>query len=245
MAIQYKNQYIPDGARDLAKRILSYLDEGKRVLWLICGGSNIPISVEVLNIIKKAAQSPTDSHDEEIVRQNLDVNGEYVKPINLKDLTVMLTDERYSSINHPESNWRHLKEGGFDFDVVTAIPVLIGKSFEETTKMYGVNLRDAWSEADIVIGQFGIGVDGHIAGVLPRTMGVASPGTVVSYEAGKFRRMTMTLATIAKLDCAYVFAYGESKKEAMNNLKEDLTEEAQPAQVLKRVKDVTIFTDTI
>jgi 6-phosphogluconolactonase/glucosamine-6-phosphate isomerase/deaminase len=275
MTIQFKNEYIPEGAQELAERILSYLNEGKRVLWLVCGGSNIPVSVEVLNIIKtaagrvrggmpqlttyvKASRKLTNFHGEDNtpnervdvgvstgVEENLDVNGEYLTPINLKDLTVTLTDERYSSINHPDSNWRHLKEGGFDFDAVTAIPVLIGKSFEETTKMYGVNLRDAWSNNDVVIGQFGIGEDGHIAGVLPRTVGVRSPGTVVSYEAGKFRRLTMTLATIAKLDYAYVFAYGESKKEAVNNLKEELTLEAQPAQILKKVKKVVVYSDQV
>jgi 6-phosphogluconolactonase/glucosamine-6-phosphate isomerase/deaminase len=212
------------GAQELSERILSYLDQDKKVLWLVCGGSNVPISVEVLNILKS----------------ELDKDG---KRHILKQLTVTLTDERYGSINHPDSNWRQLKEKGFDFDAVTVVPVLFGKSLDETTKLFGVNLRDAWNNNDVRVGQFGIGEDGHIAGVLPRTIGVSSPGTVVSYDAGKYKRMTITLKTIAKLDCVYVFAYGESKKKALKSLHEDITEEAQPAQVLKKVKEVVVYSD--
>ncbi len=222
MAIKYINESAVDGAKQLAERILSYLNEGKRVLWLVCGGSNIPISVQTLNMMK------------ELLDGDLSL---------LKNLTVTLTDERYGSINHPDANWRHLRDQGFDFEAVTAVPVLVGVSLDETTKSYGVNLRDVWNNNDVVIGQFGIGADGHIAGVLPRTIGVGSPGTVVTYEAGKFKRLTMTLKTITNLDAAYVFAFGESKREAVANLKEDLTTEAQPAQVLKGVKEVVVFTD--
>ena len=186
----------------------------------------MPISVDVLNIMKA----------------ELDKEG---KRHILKNVTVTLTDERYSSINHPDSNWRQLKEKGFDFEAVTAVPVLVGKSLDETTKLFGVNLRDVWNNNEVKIGQFGIGEDGHIAGVLPRSVGVSNPGTVVSYEAGKFRRITITLETIAKLDSVYVFAYGESKKEALNNLKEELTLDAQPAQILKSVKEVFVYSDQI
>jgi len=226
MSLQYKNTFIPEGAQDLATLILQCLNKEKKVLWLVCGGSNIPISAEVLNLMKA----------------ELDKEG---KRHMLKGVTVMLTDERYSSINHPDSNWRQLRDAGFDFEAVTTIPVLVGVSFDETTKLFGINLRDAWGNNDVVIGQFGIGPDGHIAGVLPRTIGVASPGTVVSYEAGKFRRITITLATIEKLDYAYVFVYGESKKDAMNGLHEELTMEAQPAQVLKKVKEVVVYSDQV
>ncbi len=248
MAIQYINKFIPEGAQQLAALILKYLNEDKKVLWLVCGGSNMPISVEVLNLMKA----------------ELDKEG---KRYILKNVTVTLTDERYSSINHPDSNWRQLREAGFDFDAVTSMPVLIGKSLVETTKMFGVNLRDAWSNNDVVIGQFGIGPDSHIAGVLPRTIGVSNPGTVVSYDAGKFKRVTITLATIAKLDHAYAFVYGESKREAINGLvgnlngatiaedgdKQNLhdsesseaTFEAQPAQILKKVKDAVVYSDLV
>lgn len=215
-----------EGAKRLADKILSYINDGKKVLWLVCGGSNISISVEVLNIMKSEL-------DKEMKRYTL------------RNLTVSLTDERYGSINHPEANWRGLKDKGFDFEAVSTVPVLVGKSFDETTKLYGMSMRDAWSANDVHIGQFGVGTDGHIAGVLPRTVGVRSPGTVVSYDAGNFKRLTVTLATIEKLDVAYAFVYGESKRAALDNLKTDLTDEIQPAQVLKRVKDAEVFTDLV
>ncbi len=251
MSIQYINKFIPEGVGQLATLILKYLNDEKKVLWLVCGGSNMPISVQILNTMKL----------------ELDKEG---KRYILKNATVILTDERYSSINHPDSNWRQLREAGFDFEAVNTIPVLIGASLEETTKMFGVNLRDAWSNNDIIIGQFGIGTDSHIAGVLPRTIGVSNPGTVVSYDAGKWKRVTITLATIAKLDHAYAFVYGESKRDAMNSLVGNLSGnsngsnvgesstqnvddvepgeailEAQPAQILKKVKDAVVYSDLV
>ena len=220
--IQFKQSSIPQGAHEMAKKILSYLNDGKKVLWLVCGGSNIPISAEILNILKTELDKKGWRHI-------------------LKHLTVTLTDERYGSINHPDSNWRQLQEKGFDFEAVNAVPVLVGKSLDETTKLFGMHMRDAWNDNDVAIGQFGIGQDGHIAGVLPRSKAVKNVGTVFAYEASPFKRITITLATIEKLDFAYAFVYGESKREAMANLKLDLTFNDEPAQVLKKVKEAVIF----
>lgn len=242
--IEFRNKEAIEGAKDLADRILSYLNEGKKVLWLVCGGSNIPISVKVLKFLKDSTIKQLNKGTIQTSAKSIENSGNDENSI-LKNLTVTLTDERYGSINHPDSNWRQLREKGFDFEAVTAIPVLVGKSFDETTKLFGVNLRDAWSDNDIKIGQFGVGADGHIAGVLPKSKAAKNVGTVFGYEAAPFRRVTITLATIEKLDCAYAFVYGESKREAMSRLHEDLTAEVEPAQVLKKVKEVVVYSDFV
>jgi len=239
--IKYSNTTTLDASLELATKISTYLNDSKKVLWLICGGSNIPIAIQALNELKRRMNDNTTMENVSVRPTNSGAN-DTVNPL-LHNLTVTLTDERYGSINHPDSNWRQLREQGFDFALVNAIPVLVGKSLDETTKLFGINLRDALNQNDVIVGQFGIGTDGHIAGVLPNSIGVKSPGTVVSYDAGKFKRITITLKTISSMNIAYSFVYGESKREAISNLRMNLTVDEQPAQILKEVGEAVIFTD--
>jgi len=53
------------------------------VLWLVPGGSNIPIAVEAMDMIRK------------------EMSG-----LSLKYLTITLSDERYGSVGHKDSNWK-------------------------------------------------------------------------------------------------------------------------------------------
>ena len=72
----------------VAGSINRQLEKGKKVLWFVSGGSFIP--VEVL-IAKK-------------------INEKYSS-----NLIVTLTDERYGSLNHPDSNWQRLKTSGLKY----------------------------------------------------------------------------------------------------------------------------------
>ena len=45
------------GARDLAQRIAGLLNDDYRVLWLIAGGSNIPIAVKVMSVIRESVRT--------------------------------------------------------------------------------------------------------------------------------------------------------------------------------------------
>src|SRR5688572_20869077 len=79
----------PDAAKaagQLAERLTAELQAGKSVLWLLCGGSNIPLSVAVMR------QLPADK---------------------LADLRCLLADERYGVPGHADSNWQQLAEAGF------------------------------------------------------------------------------------------------------------------------------------
>src|ERR1035438_6742188 len=138
-----------EGGQYLTRGLLGALDEDLRVLWLVSGGSNATVARQVRRVL----------------------------PANrLKNLKVALVDERYGKPGHGDSNFTKLRRVGFDFTNVNFKPVLTREnlSFELTVKNYEKHVRQLFEASDIIIGQFGIGADGHTAGILPH-----SPATVV------------------------------------------------------------------
>jgi 6-phosphogluconolactonase/glucosamine-6-phosphate isomerase/deaminase len=207
----------------LAQKIGEYLKQDKKVLWLLSGGSNILVEVDILNILEKEF-------------------GESLK----ENLAVTLTDERYGNIGHADSNWIQLLQNGFNISAVRALPVLCGLEPNETVIKFGKNYRDLEAWADVIIGQFGIGSDGHTAGVLPNTVGVTAPGTACFYDGGQYQRITLTLKTIRNIDTAFTFAFGDSKKDVVEKLKnQDLSLEEMPAQILKEIKESYLYGDIL
>lgn len=211
------------GGRILADKIGGYLAQDKKVLWLLSGGSNIPISAEAFKIIKKKFPSKLASN-----------------------LAVTLTDERYGPVGHQNSNWQQLIDGGFSMNEVRTIPVLYDLPLQETLKKFKQNYRGFSDWADVIVGQFGIGDDGHIAGVLPETVGVTDTEIACAYDGGKFTRISLTLPTLKKITVAYAFVFGDSKKATITALKEsDLPLGEMPAQILKQIQEAYLYTDQI
>lgn len=212
-----------EGAKLLAERISADLKADKRVLWLIPGGSNIPISVKVMDMVRKD-----------------------VAPDLLNNLTLTLTDERYGPVGHPDSNWQQLKLSGLDLGGVNSIPVLTGLSLEDTVGRFSKDIESAFVTAHVIIGQFGIGPDGHIAGILPRSKAVTSEASVFSYDAPNFMRITMTPKILTQISCAFAFAFGETKIEPIFSLRfGDLSVSDEPAVILKHIKEAYLFSDQI
>jgi 6-phosphogluconolactonase/glucosamine-6-phosphate isomerase/deaminase len=210
-------------AKILALKIEDYLKQDKKVLWLLSGGSNITISVEAFNILKAALPDK--------IKENL---------------AVTLTDERYGPVGHKDSNWQGLLNMGFKMDDIKSVPILCGLPEEETTKNFEDNYNKLTAWADIVIGQFGIGTDGHIAGILPGTYGVSDPETAYYYVTPQFTRISLTLATIEKIKVAFTFVLGESKKEVLRLLQtENIPLAKMPAQILKSIMDSYLYSDQI
>ena len=220
------------GIQMLVDRICAALKDGKKVLWLVSGGSNIPIAVEAMNMIRKE-----------------------IGDLSLKYLTVTLSDERYGHVGHKDSNWKQLEDAGFNFDGINKIPVLIGKSLEGTVSAYKKGIIKAMNEVatseGLIIGQFGIGADGHIAGILPHSRAAAyleadhtgkdSP-LVCAYRSEPFIRITLTPVALNKVSAAYVFAFGSSKREAVERLRgQDLSIDEQPAQILKHLPEAHLY----
>jgi 6-phosphogluconolactonase/glucosamine-6-phosphate isomerase/deaminase len=203
-------------ATHLAGTIREKLRAGQHVLWLVPGGSAIAVAVAAS---KQLAAVP------------------------LENLTVTLTDERYGDVGHPDSNWPQLQAAGFALPGATLLPVLHGESMEATVDTFTATLAQAFQQADFSIGLFGIGADGHTAGMLPHSGAVAATQFAFGYDAGNFVRITMTPPAIAQLNEAVVYAIGEEKWPVLDQLEGEVPPIDQPAQFLKQVPNVIIYND--
>lgn len=197
-------------------KINDNLAQGKKVLWFVSGGSAIIPEVEIAKRIKE----------------------EYSDK-----LVVILGDERYGEVDYPESNWFKLNNSRFKIKGAKMVPIIIGKGMRETTENIRDILQDEFASSQYKIGFFGIGVDGHTAGILPHTEAVNSKELICTYETDLHTRITITPKTIMMLDEAVLFSLGEMKWGALNKLKEEVPIDEEPAQVLKNVPLLTIFTD--
>lgn len=231
----------------LTNTLTSHLSAGQRVLWLVPGGSSIAVAAAV---------------------------SRQLSPELLGNLTVTLTDERYGAVGHPDSNWRQLDEAGFALPGATLLPVLTGirntlstpeltrpstipdsgdaattaptdpATLQDVAARWGIQLKEALAAADFRLGFFGIGADGHTAGMLPGSPAITTTEYAAGYDAGKFQRLTMTIPAIAHLDEAVAYAVGDSKWPVIDELATQSIEPAkQPAQALKLVHTLTIFND--
>lgn len=163
------------------------------------------------------------------------------------NLIVTLMDERYGPLGHADSNWQQLIGAGIDFGRAQAYPVLQeALDIEATTRMFELTLEDALQKADVVIGQFGMGNDGHTAGILPASAAVSAEGLAVHYHTETFDRITMTFEALKRVDLAYCFAYGKDKAAALKQLHtKKLSLTKQPAQVFKQLPQVYLYNDQI
>ncbi|HXE10393.1 MAG TPA: 6-phosphogluconolactonase [Verrucomicrobiae bacterium] len=210
-----------DGVADLTERLVRELADGKQVLWLVSGGSNIPASVQVMDNISDKLS---------------------------KRLTVALADERYGEPGHSESNWQQLTEAGFDGKQTKLLKTLqAGADLEETVKRYGETIQDAFEANELIIAQLGIGPDGHLAGILPGSPAATEQiALVAGYEAPPLKRITLTFPAFRHVDAAYAFAFGKPKKQALEALQSgDLPFAEQPAQILKQMPEAYLYSDQV
>lgn len=215
----YKHTSQKQAEDDLHKRIEDELKVGQKVLWLVSGGSNIGSTVSILNRI----------------------DGDLTA-----NLSIMLMDERYGKPGHSDSNWQQLMQAGFSPKKAHLMPVLLSNSgLEQTAMHYNNTAAQAFAENDVSIAQLGMGPDGHIAGILPHTV-ASKPNQqlVIGYEHKPFHRLTLSFSALEMMDAIYLFAFGQSKKEAILKLQnEGLSPDDQPAQFLKQLPEVYLYSD--
>lgn len=210
-----------EAAAAVAKRLNSELAAGRKVLWLVSGGSQTPYNVKIMNQITDEL-----SHN----------------------LIVMLADERYGPPGHKDSNWAKLMAAGFPTKEAQLIPVLKeGLGFEENTAHYNQLAKQAFEESNAIIGQLGMGEDGHTAGILPNSPATnESEALVVGYEAPPLKRMSLTFSALRQIKAAYVLAFGEPKKPALSQLKADkLNLKKQPARIFTQIPEAYIYNDQL
>ncbi|MEI6280976.1 MAG: 6-phosphogluconolactonase [bacterium] len=206
-----------DAANFLFSSISNQLNQGKKVLFFVTGGSSISVVIKISELL-------------------------HMKPH--QNLTIMLTDERYGELNHVDSNWYQLIQKGFHLPQATLVPILIGDDRDTTTEKFIAVLAHELSKAEYTIGLFGVGEDGHTCGILPESKAAYSEKLAFAYDAAKFSRITITQKAIEKFDEAVAWIQGKNKWGIVKDLLEKNIEIAkQPAQILKKVPLLTIFTD--
>lgn len=205
----------------VAHRLNKLLEQNARVIWLVSGGSNIPISVDASRLINKVLASK---------------------------LVIMQTDERFVPINSPNCNWKQLIDAGFIVGDAEVLPIIIDESstLEQTAERYNSIVINEFAKSDCIYGQFGIGGDGHIAGVKPETVATTAVDMVTGYRADDFARITLTFDALLKVNYADVFAYGDSKKSALEKLKSNNTSlDILPSGILWKIEKSTVYNDQI
>jgi 6-phosphogluconolactonase/glucosamine-6-phosphate isomerase/deaminase len=214
----YTEQPIEQAAAVVSAALQRHLSDGHRILWLLSGGSSINVAV-------MAAQRLLNNH-------------------YLANLAVSLTDERYGQVGHINENWQQLMTAGFKLPGANLYRPLIGQSLSKTTTAFSSWLRQQLKAADYKIGIFGIGDDGHTAGIKPNSSAAKSTACAVSFKGDDFLRMTISFATIRQFDEAVIQVSGDSKEPIIHDLfntKKSLI--SQPAQILKTIPKSTLFTN--
>jgi len=205
----------------IASRLKSLINEGSTA-WFLSGGSNIELEVAIMNHID--AQSSNN-------------------------LTLTLADERFGAYDHPESNWHKLRQAGFDPKNARIIEIIQPNitDIESTTSAFESNLTEILEMNSYLVGQFGMGDDGHIAGILPNSLATQESDFLAThYTSSPYNRITLTFNAIRKLDVAFLIANGENKKPQLENLiNYQLPLSEQPAQIIKQVAEAYLYNDQI
>lgn len=143
------------------------------------------------------------------------------------------TDERYVPSDHPESNYRFLKESLGDkanlYRVKTELPL------EEACRDYDRVLGEI-GRLDFIL--LGLGADGHTASLFPeRTCNPCGDWACTSLSPDGLYRISMRIRFINLSETIAFFVVGERKRRALQQL---LRGENIPAS---KVKGGKIFTD--
>jgi len=210
-----------DGIANLTDRLVRELATGKPVLWLVCGGSNVPACVHVMdNISAELSQN----------------------------LSLLLSDERYGPVGHKDSNWQQLLQAGFKPKQAKVFTILEESAgLAQTIDHYGQITAEAFAANNVVIAQLGIGGDGHIAGILPNSASANETVSLISsLEDPPLTRLTMTFPALRKITIAYAFAFGQPKQQALKDLQtKSLPLNQQPSQILKELPEAYVYNDQV
>lgn len=226
-----------DAVRDaFIERISPRIESGLPVLFLASGGSTSPIAASI------CARLGESFRDRRKTLKRL--------------LAVTLTDERFGPAGHTDSNWRLLQENGFDPAAFASFPVLADEDHEpvgpeDTARRFGSYLSEAVTQRKagklFIAGLFGIGTDGHTAGILPESPASRIPPDseimAAEYRSPLYHRITLTPAFLAHMDFAAACALDQSKRKAV----EELTAERssivdQPVRALDLARESVIYT---
>jgi len=213
----YTDKPIELAADHVADVLKEHLSNGERVLWLMTGGSGIAISV---------------------------LASKKLEDTDLSNLFVTLTDERFGLLGHKDENWQQLLDMGFDLPSANLYRPLIGENTVSTATKFADWLDEKLEIADYSIGLFGLGTDGHTAGIKPHSPAVTASGLAVSYKGDDFERVTIGFSVIRQINEAILQVSGDDKRKVLHELIFDtLALDTQPAQILKEIPNLTIYSN--
>lgn len=201
----------------IMKTISEHLDAGQKVTWIISGGSGMKVVLKVAQLLA-----------------NTDTSNLYVT----------LSDERFGPVGHHDENWQQLLDAGFAISEATLYRPLSGLDKKTTTDLFNNWLIEHITTADFSIGLFGIGSDGHTAGIKPHSSATRAITWADSFIGNDFDRITMTPLAIRQLNEAVIQASGPDKIPTLHQLlHEEHSVADQPAQILKAVPVSTLYSD--
>lgn len=213
----YSEDPIQAAAEHLALAIKDHLASGQRVLWLLSGGSGIRA------VLATSLQ---------------------LQDVDLSNLYVTLTDERFGVIGHPDENWQQLLDGGMQLTGANLYRPLTGDDIIMTSDKFGAWLMQQMTTVDYVVGLFGIGGDGHTAGIKPHSPAVDTTAWAENFTGEDFERITMTPFAISQVHEIVVQVSGSDKLDTIRTLLHETVDTAeQPAQILKSVSKCTLYTN--
>ncbi len=213
----YTDTPIEKAAQFTADKLIEHLTNGEHVLLLLSGGSGSAIAIAVNKLL-----ADTD----------------------LSKLVVSMTDERYGDIGHPDENWQQLLDAGLNLPGATLYRPLIGTDIESTTDAFNNWLFDQFQSVDYSFGIFGMGPDGHTAGIKPASAAVVSAQLASHFKGSDFDRITITFPAIQKISEAVIQASGVDKRQAISDLiNKDIPLDIQPAQILKTIPKSILYTN--
>lgn len=206
-------------AESIAAKISDRLKEGRNVVWFVSGGSNIPLAVAVRELLN-------------------------IPPGVL--LHVCLVDERYGKIGHHNSNWQALADAGFNFTGCKLHPILLDKlDADQTAHQYSESINMILDNSSYAIGVFGLGEDGHTAGLLPFNPLMNSTNIFGAYRAKDYSRISATPLLITLLDEVVLFVWDKGKQHALEEVLLEGSIDQVPGRILKDAKKFTVYTNII
>ncbi|MDB5186824.1 MAG: hypothetical protein JWM07_296 [Candidatus Saccharibacteria bacterium] len=213
----YSEDPVKTAADHLVHAIKDNLAAGKKVLWFLSGGSGIRVVLAAARQLQRT---------------------------DLTNLSVTLTDERYGPVGHEDENWQQLLDGGFTLPGANVYRTLIDADRVATSDAFGAWIMQQMMSADYKIGLFGIGSDGHTAGIKPHSAAVNTTAWADCYTGEDFERITITPFTISQIDEVVLQATGSDKSDTLRRLLHETVDASeQPAQTLKTVSVCTLYTD--
>lgn len=182
---------------------------------------------------------------------------------DLSWLHMSLIDERYGEPSHPDSNELLIRETGI-VDLIESKgghwqPILTGKTMAEETER--ISKYFSSHQEKTIIGVFGVGEDGHTAGMLPifdnqeQFDQLFQPDTKQPYSSLDLeqlnstypnpykKRITLNILGIQLVTHKIVFAIGDKKREVLRQIQDQSTSIFQcPAKLLDQ-PGTHLFTD--